>query len=169
MNATLSASDPQLAEIEACIPMVSRIAASYEARPALQEELVQESVLALWRAYDRFQGKASFKTYAGRIAHNICVSHVRRESRAKFVDLDDAGEAPVEGPAAVHERADAKARLVAAVRELPLNYRQVLTLHLEGFSDEEVAEALELSVGNVAVRLTRARGKLKQLLGGDVR
>lgn len=56
------------------------------------------------------------------------------------------------------------ARLFAAVRALPLGQRQVVSMHLEGFSNREIGDALELSDGNVAVRMTRAREALRRAL-----
>jgi RNA polymerase sigma-70 factor (ECF subfamily) len=57
-------------------------------------------------------------------------------------------------------------RLQDAVRALPLARRQVVTLALEGFSHAEIAQALGISEGNVAVRLNRARSALSAVLGG---
>jgi DNA-directed RNA polymerase specialized sigma24 family protein len=55
-------------------------------------------------------------------------------------------------------------RLVQAVRQLELPYRQVMTLLLEEFSYMEIGEALGISVANVGVRVSRAKSLLKELL-----
>ncbi|MCQ8184202.1 RNA polymerase sigma factor [Parvularcula maris] len=146
-------------------PLVSRICSSYEARPALAEELVQDTFSALWRALLRFRGEASLRTFVARIAHNTCVSHVRRESRVTHADLEPETPSDLPGPEEEAGRSLARKRLLEAVRKLPIGQRQVVTLHLEGFSDPEVADALGLTPGNVAVRLTRARERLRRLMG----
>jgi RNA polymerase sigma-70 factor (ECF subfamily) len=56
-------------------------------------------------------------------------------------------------------------RLQRAVRALPLPLRQVLVLAFEGLSHEEIARVLGLTAGNVAVRLHRGKGLLRQALG----
>jgi RNA polymerase sigma-70 factor, ECF subfamily len=58
--------------------MIKRIAMSYEARPHLAEDLVQEIYLAIWRALPSFRGDASLRTFVARIATNRAVTHVMR-------------------------------------------------------------------------------------------
>ena len=61
-----------------------------------------------------------------------------------------------------------RARLWAAVEELPLTDRQIVVLHLEGLSAGEIEAVTGLSAGNVATRLTRARQKLvARVRGGE--
>jgi RNA polymerase sigma-70 factor (ECF subfamily) len=59
--------------------------------------------------------------------------------------------------------------LVAAVRELPETLRQTVMLRLEGLSPGEIAALQGDTENNVAVRLTRARARLRELLGGEDR
>jgi len=61
--------------------------------------------------------------------------------------------------------ASRRRKLLEAVRALPLQGRQIISLHLEGFTNREIGEALGLSEGNIATRLTRARGRLKEIIG----
>ncbi len=141
--------------------MIQRIAQTYERRPALVQEVVQEAAFALWRALPNFRGDSSIRTFVGRIAHNVCVSHVRKESKSQYDELPEA--IPDPGPL-LDDKTDQDLRrewLLAAVRELPLSLRPVVTLHLEGFSNTEIAEALALTANNVGVRLTRGRTLLK--------
>lgn len=146
---------------------MARIVSTYERRPALAEELVQETFTALWKALPSFRGESSLKTFTARIAHNVCVSHVRKESRGQMQDLDETLPDDRDSPEQQADRSSQRRRLLAAVRDLPLGQRQVVTLHLEGFADAEIGEALGLSTGNVAVRLTRARATLKNQMGGN--
>ena len=70
-------------------PLLARVAATFEANVALQDELIQEMSLAVWRAFDAgsfshdegFRGEASIKTYVARIAHNKAVDHVIKEQK----------------------------------------------------------------------------------------
>ncbi|MEO0878548.1 MAG: sigma-70 family RNA polymerase sigma factor [Pseudomonadota bacterium] len=145
--------------------LVARIVSSYEARAALAEELAQETFTALWRALPAWRGEASMRTFLARIAHNVCVSHVRREVRRTDTEIDDQTPSAADSPETVAGRNLERTRLLEAVSALPLAQRQVVTLHLEGFTDREVGETLGISEGNVGVRLTRARTRLRALMG----
>jgi RNA polymerase sigma factor (sigma-70 family) len=145
-----------------------RVAASYERDRGLQEDLFQDICVAVWSALGSFRGESSPRTFAFRVAHNRATSHVVRRRRLRETDLERALEesppvvASHEGALDAQQRAE---RLTAAVALLPLSLRQVLTLSLEGLSHREVGEVLDLTEGNVAVRMSRARTALRRLLG----
>lgn len=145
--------------------MVGRIASTYEARPALCEELVQDSFLAVWLALPQFRNEASRKTFIARITHNVCISHIRKAVRIQDSILSESIVDASARPDELAEQASARRALLVAIRALPLRDRQLVSLHLEGFSNREVCEALGFSEGNVAVRLTRARERLKMTIG----
>jgi RNA polymerase sigma-70 factor (ECF subfamily) len=146
-------------------PALARIAASYERNAALREELLQDIMLAIFRSLPRLKDSSKLKTYAFRIAHNCCVDHVVQHAArpaAEGVSEDLASDAfTPEQEAIGNERT---ARLVRAVHQLELPYRQVMTLLLEDLSYVEIGEALGISVANVGVRVNRAKGLLKELL-----
>ena len=145
--------------------MLMRIAASYEADPAWRQDLIQEISVSLWRALPSFRGEAGLRTYIARIAHNRAVDHILRQKRVREkaypgAEIDRAtGSSSQED---LHRRMD----LVSAMRHIPLAYRQVLTLLLEGFQHAEIADALGLEENAVAQRISRGRRKLKQLMDG---
>jgi RNA polymerase sigma factor (sigma-70 family) len=152
-------------------PALRRLAATYEADRGRQEDLWQEICLALWRALPAFRGDCSERTFAFRIAHNRGISHALRHRGPHQVELDELDEGQgvqLADPAADPERQVAerqtRERLLAAVRALPLVPRQVLTLSLEGLSHKEIGEVLGLTDTNVAVRLHRARERVRATL-----
>ena len=150
--------------IETYGPGLARVAASYEVDRALQEDLLQEMLLAIHRALPSLRDEASLGPFVFRIAHNRAVTYVTRQhawrSRAQSQELAETSETP-EHQLLADERAR---RLAAAVRRLPLPYRQVITLVLEDLSYAEIAETLGLSLSNVGVRVTRAKAQLKEFL-----
>jgi RNA polymerase sigma factor (sigma-70 family) len=126
--------------------MIKRIASSYEARAHLVEDLVQEIYFAIWRALPSFRGNASLRTFVARIAINRSISHVHRAVRSQpsdnlSEDIPASGDNP-EQQAIAHDK---QARLMAAVRSLPLAYRQTTMLALEGLTPNEVANVLGVS------------------------
>lgn len=145
---------------------LARVAASYEADPALQEDLLQDILLAIHRALPTLKSEESLAPFVFRIAHNRSVTHVMRQSaqrRAAIAPLDEESETPEQSLLA-DERSR---RLVAAIRKLPLPYRQVMTLLLEELTYAEIAETLGLGLSNVGVRVNRAKAQLKALFNDD--
>jgi RNA polymerase sigma-70 factor (ECF subfamily) len=146
-------------------PALRRVAAIYEADLARREDLFQDVCLALWQALPRFRGDCSERTFAFRIAHNRGLSHGWR-ARGTPATLEEAGEIPDtrKDPESELCDRDRRERLREAVRLLPPVARQVVALSLEGLSHREIGEVLGLTENNVAVRLTRARKLLRQIL-----
>jgi RNA polymerase sigma factor (sigma-70 family) len=145
---------------------LSRVAWGYVESAADHDDLMQDILVAIWRALPRFRGEASERTFVFRIAHNRASTFVTR--RREHEPLADAASLPDPrpGPDEMLDRAQRRARLVAAVRTLPDVQRQAVLLRLEGFSIGEIAGLQGASENSVSVRLTRARDRLRELLGG---
>ena len=149
-------------------PMINRIVCSYEANSSLAEELVQEIYLALWRALPSFRGDASMRTFVARIATNRALTHVARQMRLPLTvevhcDVPATDDNPEIGALAASDRS----WLVLAMRRLPLAYRQVATLTLEGLTTKEVAATLGITTNAVTIRLSRAKNLLRESMGED--
>ena len=146
-------------------PAVARIVASYERDRALRDDLLQEVLMAILSSLPRLAQADRLKPFVFRIAHNRCVSHVARQMRERenqepWDDL--AAEGTSQDQVLIEqERSD---RLLEAIRQLALPYRQVMTLILEDMSYDEVSEALGISVANVGIRVNRAKQQLKVIL-----
>lgn len=148
-------------------PAIERLASAHEPDPNERQDLMQDIVFALWRALPAFRGDCSEKTFVYRIAQNRGVTHRWRRSAhaARLVELNDVPEpadpaSEAESPGAVLQ-ALRREELLTAVQRLPGLLRDVIVLSLEGLSNAEIGEVLGISDGNVAVRLTRARGELR--------
>ncbi len=142
-----------------------RLTACYESVPHAREDLVQEILLAIWKALPSFRGDCSEKTFAFRVAHNQCLTHVWRrgkspESEAELPEIPD----PRKSPEALAIDSRRRETLLAAIRALPVSYRQVITLALEDLAPAEIAAVLGVTENNVGVRLNRARKALRSFL-----
>jgi RNA polymerase sigma-70 factor (ECF subfamily) len=143
---------------------LTRLAASYTNTVSDRDDLLQEIAIATWQALHQFRGDCSERTFLFRIAHNRGITHLarRREVTAGLEESDVLDPAPnPESDLAQRQRAD---RLRQAVRCLPIAYRQVIVLTLEGLSYREISEVLGISESNVGVRSSRARRLLQDLL-----
>lgn len=140
-------------------------------------DLTQEIFLKAWRSLAFFRGEASFSTWLYRLASNICIDFLRKEKRRKSVSLvflDDeesyVTEIPSDEPLPeeqVISREELR-QLSAAMNELEVEYRQILTLRLiDNLPYEQIAEILDLELGTVKSRLWRARTKLRKKLTGN--
>lgn len=140
------------------------------------EDCVQESLVAIWKSIDGFDGRSSLLTWARRIATNAALMHLRRRRARPELALDDlapafaddghfarrqfdlAGPEPREGlddPDSVREALDS----------LSDDHRTVLILRdVEGMEAKEVAEMLGGTDGAVRQRLHRARQALIEAL-----
>jgi RNA polymerase sigma-70 factor (ECF subfamily) len=146
--------------------MLRRIASSYEARPHLAQELVQDIYFAIWRALPAYRGDAALRTFVARIATNRSVTHVARALKVPpFSQLDESIPAPGTGPEGHAIALDRRAKLLMAVRSLPLAYRQTALLTLEGLTPTEIADVLGISTNAVAIRISRAKDLLREIMG----
>ncbi len=146
-------------------PALARLAASYTNTRGDRDDLLQEIALAVWQALRTFRGECSARTFLFRIAHNRAIAYLAR-NRARFQAAGEAVDAPdpAPDPEAGLAREQAVERLRRAVHRLPLLYRQVITLALEGMGYGEIAEVLGISESNVGARLSRARQLLRESL-----
>ena len=145
---------------------LARLAASYESRPALREELLQDIAFAIWRALPSFRHESSEKTFVMRIATNRALSHLAaRPPAADGLEAAEELADTMPRPDELAARMESAARLQGVVRNLPLPLRQVMVLAFEGLSNEDIASVLGLTAGNVGVRLHRGKALLKAALG----
>ena len=129
-------------------------------------DLMQDILLAVWRALPRFRKEASERTFILRIAHNRGVSFAAARSRAEPLGETDEPPDPRPSAEAVIIQAQRREQLLEAIRALAEPQRQAVMLQLEGLSLREIAEVQGISETNAGVRLTRARAALRALLVG---
>jgi RNA polymerase sigma-70 factor (ECF subfamily) len=150
-------------------PALGRVARVYARSAAEAADLEQEIALAIWRALPAFRGDASLRTFLLRVAHNRGISHRAREASRETLPLDGLdGARDVPDPRAPADDAlDLSARrraLFHAMSRLPVGAATLLSLALEGLTHEEIALVVGSTPNSVAVRLSRARATLREML-----
>jgi len=128
-------------------------------------DAAQEALIAIVRGLDRFDGRASFGTWAYRIATNAALDELRRRGRRPVVGLpDDDGI----GVAPASEGVAGRLDLDAALATLPHDFRVAVVLRdLCQLDYAEIAEVLDIPPGTVRSRIARGRAALADVLGGN--
>ncbi|HEV2805497.1 MAG TPA: RNA polymerase sigma factor [Chthoniobacterales bacterium] len=144
--------------------IVGKVAAGYASTAADRHDLSQEILLQLWKAFPRYLAERPFPTWMYRVALNVAISFLRRNTRParQTVPLDEIElELPDQsaGPNEIDERVVLLQRLIATLG--PLN-RALVLLYLDDHSYREIATILGISETNVATKLSRLKEQLRQ-------
>jgi RNA polymerase sigma-70 factor (ECF subfamily) len=173
------------------------VAMHYVSSNAVAEEVVQETWLGVIKGISTFEGRSSLKTWIFRILENKARTRGVREQRTvPFASLNTEDDRPDVDPTRLQypgypghwsqppralgdlpaqrvEGKEARAVIEAAIRQLPSNHQRVIWLRdVEGWTSDEVCDALMISEANQRVLLHRARSKVRAayeryLDGGD--
>lgn len=139
--------------------------------PENAADVTQDAFLSAYRHLDQFKG-GSFRSWLLRIVTNACYDLHRINQRQPTHSLEQLAEEttfdppdPGEEPETVTLHRDFLLHLEQGLRTLPLEQRAVLVLYdLHRLSYEEIAAALQISIGTVKSRLSRARAHLRDYL-----
>lgn len=135
-----------------------RFARRLTSDPSSAEDLVQETLMRAWRAFDQFRGGTNARAWLFRIMLNVFYGQGRK-GHLTLVPLGDLDGPTVDGRNQNLEVSDALARL-------PADQRAVLLLGVvEGFTCREMSDMLAIPMGTVMSRLSRARGAMRRQLG----
>jgi RNA polymerase sigma-70 factor, ECF subfamily len=174
-------------------PAMIRVATAYVPSRAAAEEAVQETWIAVMGGIDGFEGRSSLKTWIFRILTNVAMRNGARERRSTpfsvLAAAEDTGEptvdpgrflpadhalfpghwaiTPTRWPTPEEGLLAGETRKViaTAIGELPEAQRTVIALRdVEGWTSEEVCEALEISAGNQRILLHRARSRVRNAI-----
>ncbi|MDP3342739.1 RNA polymerase sigma factor [Frigidibacter sp.] len=140
-------------------PLALRVAARMLGDRTEAEDVAQEAMLRLWRVAPGWrQGEAKVSTWLYRVTSNLCTDRLRRRGRSVALDAVAEPEDGRPGAVAGLIEADRAIALEAALAALPDRQRQAVVLrHLEGLTNPEIAEIMEIGVE--AVESLTARGK----------
>jgi RNA polymerase sigma-70 factor (ECF subfamily) len=139
-------------------------------------DISQEAFIKAYRGLKNFRGDSAFYTWLYRITINTAKNHVVTQSRRLPANDIDAQEAEqYSGADKLHEsgtpdkemeKNDVHRAIVDAIEELPNDLRIAITLReIEGFTYEEISEAMECPIGTVRSRIFRAREAIEAKIG----
>jgi len=133
-----------------------RVARRLASEPASAEDLVQETMLLAWRGFRGFEPGTNARAWLFRILFNAYYGAGRRAQRA---------QTPPPASTVVHTKVQEAVEIAQALQALPVEQRSVLLLCVvEGFTCQEAAGILDVPIGTVMSRLSRARQELRTRL-----
>ena len=142
-----------------------KISNSYCPNRADREDLIQEIIYQLWKSARSFDSTRKFSTWMYRIALNVAISFYRKEHRSglkialgadlHLMELEDRPD----GTEEIEEKLDLLQQFISELGELE---KALMILYLEEKSYREIAEILGITETNVATKLGRIKGRLRQ-------
>ncbi|WP_343534193.1 sigma-70 family RNA polymerase sigma factor [Pedobacter sp.] len=143
--------------------IIHKVAKMYMDNPLDQEDLFQEIVMQLWKAYPSFKGTSKFSTWMYRVALNTAIVFFKKDNRK--VDKASLNEhLEVADFSDSHEKEEKLAYLYKAVQELNQIEKALIFLFLENQSHREIAQNLGITEVNARVKLNRTKEKLQQII-----
>ena len=143
--------------------LLYKVCRIYAYTDADRQDLFQEIVIQLWRAWPKFKGEAKLSTWLYRIAINTAISGLRRKK--DFITSYEPEALPI------HIRDDNSSRveeeklqqLYKAIEQLNEVEKAIVMLYMEDRSYDEMEDILGISQGNLRVKMSRIKEKLRQL------
>ena len=120
-----------------------------------KQDLFQETLLQLWKSSKSFRGEASFTTFMYKVALNVALSFNRKTKRMQTTNLDNVNELAI----SVSDKEDYEL-LYIIIKSLTDIDRMIITLHLDGYKNNEVAEIIGVTTNNVNVKIHRIKEKI---------
>ncbi len=149
-----------LEQVDSCMGIVKKVVYLYSDHPDDAADLYQEILLQAWKGYSRFRGEARFSTWLYQVSLNTAMLFRKKENRRPEIHgLRDTDQVDHSGPAK-----DQKGQLLWAIRQLRKVDRTIILLHLEGYSNPEIAKTLDIKSNALGVRLHRIKKRIGELI-----
>jgi RNA polymerase sigma factor (sigma-70 family) len=156
-------SDIFLSVVQTNKGIIYKVANSYCNNAEDRKDLVQEIIVQLWKSFDNYSNQYKYSTWIYRIALNVSISFYRKENRRNqvsnplsdgilhFVDTNVTDE--------LAEKISVLQQFISELKELD---KALMLLYLGEKSQKEIAEIVGISETNVATKIGRIKGILKQ-------
>jgi len=143
--------------------IIHKVSKMYMNHVEEQQDLFQEIVMQLWKAYPTFKGNSKFSTWMYRVALNTALVYFKKDKRKvdktpldENIDIIDVNESEL--------KEEKLAYLYKAVQELNSIEKALIFLFLENQSHKEIAENLGINEVNARVKLNRTKEKLQFII-----
>ena len=148
--------------------LIHKVCNLYEQTPSDREDLFQEIVVQLWKAYPKFRGESKFSTWLYRIALNTAISGLRK--RKNHIASFEPENLPTDIQDEIYsqEKELQLDQLYSAIRQLSEIERALVMLYLEDKSYDEMEEILGINQNNLRVKMNRIKEKLRKLIKSEI-
>jgi len=141
--------------------VIYKVCYLYATKNAPLNDLYQEVVLNIWKAFGKFRGESKISTWIYRIALNTCISFIRKEKNIpEIVTLTQEASWMTDEQDELQVMLKELHQLINRLGQLD---KSIILLYLEEKSYEEIAEIMGLTVTNVATKLSRIKDKLRKM------
>lgn len=149
--------------------MVARTVKGMLGDSVFSEDIGQDVFIKLYYSLSDFRGEAKLSTYIQKIAVNLTLNEIKRRKRFFSTFSQKGNNEMYEFEVADHdteEKKEAKELVGKALLNLDPKFRVIVAMRmLQGYSTKETAEILDLPLGTVLSRLSRAQEQMKEILG----
>ncbi|PZX58085.1 RNA polymerase sigma factor [Algoriphagus chordae] len=164
MQPTTDRSSEFTALLQANKGILYKVARTYCFSEEEQKDLIQEISFQVWKSFSGYDPKYKFSTWLYRVALNVAISNLRKESKRKEITSplqDEIVQFSIPDADPVNEQV---AQLYAAIGELKSLDKALMLLYLEEKSYVEIADIMGISETNVATKLSRIKKLIKEKL-----
>ena len=145
--------------------LIHKVCRIYAYTEADRQDLFQEIVICLWKAYPGFKGLSAFSTWLYRVAINTAITGLRQKKNLLIPYEPEALPSQLaEEPAPEEEHWQ---QLISAIEKLNEVEKAIVMLYLEDRSYEEMEDILGLGQGALRVKMSRIKDKLRKLTKND--
>ena len=136
----------------------------YADSPEDRDDLFQEILLQCWKSIENFKGDSKFSTWLYRVGMNIAITFFKKSSKNKSIISSSKNLCSVNKADDQEVSSDNSEKLFHAIKQLNDIEKMIITLHLEGYSNEEIADMIDVSNANLRVKIHRIKEKLTKKL-----
>lgn len=122
-----------------------------------RQDMLQEILLQAWKSYHAFEGRSKISTWLYRVSMNTVLTAQRKSYRRPETEPLEAAHMKQ-----THEGEDEQEWLMYNIKQLAEIDRMIISLHLDGYEHEEIADITGMQKSNVTLRLHRIRKKLAE-------
>lgn len=144
--------------------LIHKVCHLYGATPMDKQDLFQEIIIQVWKAYGSFRGESKLSTWLYRIALNTAISSYRKNKRTITTTGIDSLPLEVQDISYDFEKEEKLKQLYQAIAQLSEVEKAIVMLYLDDRTYEEMEEVLGINQNNLRVKMKRIKDKLRQHL-----
>jgi RNA polymerase sigma factor (sigma-70 family) len=152
-----------LERIELHKGILHKVSKMYMDNPEDQQDLFQEMIFQIWKAYENFRSESQFSTWMYRVAINTAIVFYKKETK-KLDKYSIPSENIAEEKGDWQHKEAQINQFYKAVQQLEKTEKAFIFYHLQGYSHKEISENIGISEGNTRVKLNRIKNKLKEII-----